>query len=406
MLKHDQVLYKKGYDIMIIGQFSDSFPPIADGVARVVKNYAHWQNTKGDKCYVVTPGMPGDTAVYPFPVLTYNSFSIPFKKDYRTGIPQLDRKFYSELKKVRFDIIHAHSPFATGELGRKIAAEQKIPFVATLHSKFKDDFKQYLKSEIITELLVKGIIMFFNHADDVWTVSDSAVDILREYGYKGEVFVANNACDITPKPRSKEINDLINNKFSIPEDVPLFIYVGQHTWQKNIKLIIEAIKIVSQKNVNFRMLFIGDGDKREEAEQLTHEYKIADKVQFAGIIKDRDLISNIYARATTLLFPSLYDMSSLVVKEAAAMSCPAVLVKGATTSLGVKDRYNGFLIENDAKSLADKILFVIDNPDEVKVIGENASKSLYRSWEDAAEEAKERYRYLIKTKRYYLSSLG
>lgn len=392
---------------MIIGQFSDSFPPIADGVARVVKNYALWQNTKGDKCYVVTPGVPDNDYDYPFPVLTYNSFSIPFKRNYRTGIPQLDRKFCHELKRIKFDVIHAHSPFPTGELGKKIACDQKIPMVATLHSKFRDDFKQYLKSELITDLLVKKVISFFNQADDVWTVSESAVDILREYGYKKSVFVVNNACDIVPKPRSKELYDVVNKRFGLPDNIPLFVYVGQHVWQKNIKLILDGLKLVNDKNIDFRMIFVGDGDKRSEAEQITLEYGLSEKVLFAGIIQDRELITDIYSRGTALLFPSLYDMSSLVVKEAAAMACPAVLVKGSTTSLGVSDQENGFLIENTPESLADTIINIIENPDMVRRIGENALKTLYSSWEDSAEIAKERYRYLIeRNKQSYFSTSG
>jgi 1,2-diacylglycerol 3-alpha-glucosyltransferase len=380
---------------MIIGQFTDSFPPIADGVARVVQNYALWQHKDGDTCYVITPGVPGYSYEYPFPVLTYHSFSIPFKKNYRTGIPQFDRQFYNELKKVKFDIIHSHSPFPAGELGRKIAYDQGIPFVATLHSKFKDDFKQYLKSDIITDLLIKRVLYFFNQADDVWTVSESAVEILREYGYKKSVFVVNNACDIVPKPKTKEILDEINKRFGFPEDVPVFVYVGQHIWQKNIKLILDGLKLVHEKNYDFRMLFVGDGDKRQEAEQITEEYQLTDKVTFAGIIQDRDLIGNIYARGTALLFPSLYDMSSLVVKEAAAMGCPAVLVKGSTTSLGVKNMQNGFLVENTPESMCEVIIKIIENPELARTVGENATKTLYRSWEDSANIAKERYRYLI-----------
>lgn len=391
---------------MIIGQFSDSFPPIADGVARVVKNYALWQHTKDDTCYVVTPGVPGDDYNYPFPVLTYNSFSIPFKRSYRTGIPQLDRHFCHSLKKINFDIIHAHSPFPTGELGRKIAYEQGIPLVATLHSKFRDDFKQYLKSELITDLLIKRVLYFFNHADDVWTVSEAAVDILREYGYKKDVFVVNNACDIEPKERCKETDDLVNHKFGIPNNIPVFVYVGQHVWQKNIKLIIEGLKLVHEKNYDFRMIFVGDGDKRHEAEALVSEYGMSDKVTFAGIIQDRELITNIYSRGTALLFPSLYDMSSLVVKEAAAMSCPAVLVKGSTTSLGVIDKKNGFLVENDAQSLADTIIKIIDHPEMTQQVGKNARSTLYSSWKDSAEIAKERYSYLIQQKKRSSYSYG
>ncbi len=391
---------------MIIGQFSDSFPPIADGVARVVKNYALWQNTNDDTCYVVTPGVPGNNYDYPFQVLTYNSFSIPFKRNYRTGIPQLDRHFCHALKEIKFDVIHSHSPFPTGELGRKIAYEQGIPFVATLHSKFREDFRQYLKSELITDLLIKRVLYFFNHADDVWTVSESAVDILREYGYKKDVFVVNNACDIEPKPRTKETNDIVNEKFGIPNDVPVFVYVGQHVWQKNIRLILDGLKLVHEKNVDFRMIFVGDGDKRHEAEEITSDYGLSNKITFAGIIQDRDLITNIYSRGTALLFPSLYDMSSLVVKEAAAMSCPAVLVKGSTTSLGVVDQENGFLVENTAESLADTIIKIIDLPELTQEVGNKALRTLYSSWEDSAKITKERYSYLIHRKNSSSYSFG
>ena len=31
---------------LTIGQFNESFPPIIDGVANVVKNYAYWMNKK------------------------------------------------------------------------------------------------------------------------------------------------------------------------------------------------------------------------------------------------------------------------------------------------------------------------------------------------------------------------
>ena len=99
-----------------------------------------------------------------------------------------------------------------------------------------------------------------------------------------------------------------------------------------------------------------------------------------------------------MLFPSLYDTSSLVPREAAACGCPTVFVRGSSTSQGVTDE-NGFLIQNNAASLAEAIRFIIHNPDKARAAGEAARSTLYRSWENAIDVAYQRYLYLIDLKK-------
>ena len=133
------------------GQFNESFPPIVDGVANVVKNYAYWINHKHGMSCVVTPKYPDAVDDYEFDVLRFPSIKVPTRNEYRVGLPKMDPGFWKELKKIPFDIVHAHSPFSTALAARSIAKKKGIPFVASFHSKYKDDFKVALKSNMLVD---------------------------------------------------------------------------------------------------------------------------------------------------------------------------------------------------------------------------------------------------------------
>ncbi len=383
---------------LTIGQFNDSFPPIIDGVANVVLNYARCLNNDKSTCCVVTPKHPDAADDYSFDVHRFASIKVPTRSEYRVGVPQMSTSFWMTLKKIPFDIVHAHCPFSSGLAARSIARKRDIPLVATFHSKFKDDFKAAIKSERIVDNILLKIAGFYESADEVWIVNEASEEPLREYGYRGDVYIMGNGCDIEPQYPTPEILKKVNDKFSLSPDIPLFMYIGQHTWQKNLQMVMEALGKLKAEGERFHMLFVGDGAKRAEMEQMSVDLNLTDSVTFAGRIYDRKAIAKIYLRSSAMLFPSLYDTSSLVPREAAACGCPTVFVKGASTSQGITDK-NGFLIENTADSLANAVRRIIQHPEEAKRVGEAARETVYRSWQNAVEDAYERYLYLIDMKK-------
>lgn len=380
------------------GQFNESFPPIVDGVANVVKNYAYWMNKKYGQSYVITPKHPQANDSFDFQVLRYSSMKVPTRSEYRFGLPKMDGLFWKELKKVPFDIVHAHCPFGSGFAAKSIAKKRGIPFVATFHSKFRDDFKGMLKADILVDSMLLKVAEFYESADEVWCVNEASVATLEEYGFRGNVYIMENGCDIDVRYRSLETDKEINDKFQLEPSKPLFMYIGQHTWQKNLKMVIDALEKVKDKGLVFQMLFVGDGPKRGDMEMMVHDAGLEGYVKFAGKIHDRDVIAKIYLRSSALLFPSLYDTSSLVPREAAACGCPTVFVKGSSTAQGISAQ-NGFLIDNTPESMADTVEFVIKNPEKTRETGEAARKTVYRSWEEAIDAAYERYVYLIELKK-------
>lgn len=375
-----------------VGLFNDCFPPVMDGVSVCVSNYARWMQKKVGGVAVVTPNVPGANYDYDFEVMDYFSVPVPFRHPYVTGIAEIDPAFIKKILARRFRIVHAHCPFASGMAAQHIAKFQGIPCVATFHSKYRDDFSRVIPSKKMVDLIIKQIINFYNKADEVWVPQASVEDVIREYGYKGKVEVVDNGSDLVAEYPEKYFVDARNSLGVNPEDF-VMLFVGQHIWEKNTRFIIDALKgIYDQK---FRMIFVGTGYAAESMKELVSEHGLDDKVKFVGCITDRKEITKYYAAADLFLFPSLYDNAPLVVREAAALHTPSVMVRGATASTIITDNANGFLVENDIHDFEACLRELIADPERVRKAGVQASRTIVRSWEDVVDEVIDRYNSLI-----------
>jgi len=383
---------------LIIGQFNDSFTPVMDGVTNVVKNYAYWLDKKYGECYVATPAYPGYVDREEFPVLRY--YSIPLKKrePYRFGLELLDINFRTTIKSIPFDIVHAHCPFTSGAVALQISRKLNIPIIATFHSKFYDDFKQVLKIDAFAKICTRIVIDYFNRVDQVWTVSRGAADTLREYGYKGHVEIVPNGSDFVMPENMDSLIAQTEQKLNIQKDDLVFLFVGQHIWQKNIKLLADALSKLSGQGIGYRMFFVGDGYAKEELEAYVREIGLDSQIAFLGKILDRDYLRSLFARADLFLFPSIYDNAPIVVQEAAAVGTPTLCIAGTNAAEEITDNVNGFLCEeNDAESYAGRIIQIINDREGLKKAGENAKKTIYRNWENIIDEVYRRYTEIIKS---------
>jgi len=378
-----------------IGQFNDSYPPIIDGVAITVQQYARCLHNKGEKVCVVTPKAPDYIDQDPFPVYRYPSIPLINREPYRLGLPDFDLIFQTKLEKIPFSLVHAHCPFTSGLLALKIARDRKIPLVASFHSKYKDNFEQSLHSKAIIKLMMLELVYFYNQADEVWIPQEAVEETLREYGYKGKVVVMNNGNDFSTDTEPALLKRIVRLRLHVPEDELVFLYVGQLVWEKNLRLILEGL---AQCRLNFRMYFVGTGYAAEDMKTLASKLNISDKVFFTGMISDRNVLRDYYAAADLFLFPSLYDTWALVAREAAALYTPSVMVRGATAASQLTDNYNGFLVNNNPVSLAHKLMLISSQQEVLSKTGLRAAQTLTKSWEQIAEEVLERYEQLIKMK--------
>ena len=378
-----------------VGLFCDVFPPVMDGVSVCMENYAYWMQKKVGGVCVITPNVSGaDYAKHEYKVYDYFSIPVPKRPPYVTGIAEIDPLWLAKVATTRFKIVHAHCPFATGQAARRIARLQGIPLVATFHSKYRDDFARVLP-KLAVDIAIDAIVDYYERADLVWVPQESTVEVLREYGYKGHVEVMDNGSDLVADYPEKFFVEARQRLGIAPEEF-VMLFVGQHIWEKNPRLVIEALSRIP--DVPFRMFFVGTGYAAEEMKALVSEKGLDGKVTFVGSITDRGKLTDYYAASDLFLFPSLYDNAPLVVREAAALNTPAVMAEGATAATILTDGENGFLTENDPDRMAELLRELVHDPDRVHRVGVQASRTIVRSWEDCVEEVIDRYNALLRSR--------
>ena len=378
---------------------NDSFPPLIDGVANTVMNYAKVINEKHGKAAVAVPFYPNtDDTVFPYKVIRYPSLNTERFIDYRAGYP-FSYETLEQVKAENINIIHTHCPFASTFLARTLREPLDAPIIFTYHTKFDVDIERAVGDGYLKEKVIKQIVKNIEACDEVWVVSEGAGENLRSLGYKGDYVVMPHGVDIPKGKVSPEEIEKATAGYDLPEGIPVFLFVGRMAWYKGLDIILESLVKVKESGNDFRMVFIGGGMDKEEVEKYSEELGLSENCIFTGPIHDRNAIRAWYSRANLFLFPSVYDTNGLVVREAAACGLGSILIKGSCAAEGIVDGETGFLCDKSSASFSEKIIELCKNPEEMKKVGENAMEKIYISWEDSVQKATERYKIVLENYR-------
>lgn len=374
---------------------TDAFPPTTDGISNVAQSYADILNKHHCEAIIVTPKNPNQQdKKYPYEIFRYKSWWVPSKEGYSIGWPFKESLSYNIIER-DFDLLHSHAPLATSYFFRLVNRKKRIPTVLTYHTKYEYDIDKRVPTKKAKAFAKRFIRRNVEAADEVWVTSEGSAESLRNIGYKGDYIVMPNGCDMPRTEVPQEIIDELKSKHSIPDNVPVFIYTGRMIWYKNIQFILEACRILKEKEKDFRLIMLGFGAD-EKAIKLRYKHLgISDKVIWTGKILDRELIQHYYAVSDLLVFPSTFDTNGLVVREAASCGTPALLVENSCAAEGIENGETGFLCKENSQSIADKLLEIMDNKELLKAVGKKAQNTIYISWEEAVKKAFERYETVI-----------
>ena len=265
----------------------------------------------------------------------------------------------------------------------------------TYHTKFDIEISNILHSRLLQSGSRKALVTNISACDEVWVVSQGAGENLRELGYEGDYIVMPNGVDL-PQGKADPVDIAkATEGLDLPTGVPLFVYVGRMQWYKGQRIILDALARLAADGRDFRMVFVGAGADEKAIHSYAQSCGIGEKCLFTGAIQDRNTLRAWYSRADLFLFPSTFDTNGLVVREAAACSVASVLIQGSCAAEGITDGRNGFLIQENADSLYACLLPLLDNPLQMAVVGAQAEKEIYISWNTAVAAALERYEIVI-----------
>ena len=236
-----------------------------------------------------------------------------------------------------------------------------------------DDFQNNKHSFLIeVQKLLRN--WSINSAEIVITPSDHLKSFVSGIGYSKKILKINNGVNIT------DINRANENK----ADINLII-ISRLVVQKNINIVIEAMKLLDNKNL--KLSIIGEGGEFSKLENTIHDLNLQNQVQLLGKI-DNNKISQFLLTADIFIQASDYEGLPHSVLEAINYEVPIL----STETGGCKDLLNdgerGFIIPMppDKKVIAENISFIIENKAEATKRA-NEAKSFINKKHNFLEQA-------------------
>jgi UDP-glucose:(heptosyl)LPS alpha-1,3-glucosyltransferase len=183
-------------------------------------------------------------------------------------------------------------------------------------------------------------------------------DILEYYPVdEDRVDVIYNGVDIdTFSPGDGSERKDLRDRFGIPEDLPIILFMGSDFRRKGLGVLIAALPEIE---VEASLLVIGRGDTERYA-GLASRYGVQDRVVFGGPVRDP---RHFYRGADLFVLPTFYDPFSNATIEALASGLPVVTTSHNGASEIIKDGTDGYLVTDpfSQQELAELISRALEN---------------------------------------------
>ena len=283
-------------------------------------------------------------------------------------------KLFFYFRKEKFQIIHTHTPKA-GFLGQLAAKAAGVPVIInTIHGFYFDERSSFLKRSFYISLEKLAAecsdLIFFQSREDMQAAIKEKICPAQKIRYLG------NGVDIEKfniKRFSGEFIAAKKNELNLKSDTKIIGIVGRLVEEKGYLDLFEAFKAVLNKFPEIILLIIGPeepGKKDAVDKNIISEYGMEKNVIFLG---ERADVDEIYPLMDVFILPSHREGFPRTVIEAMAMSKPIIATNIRGCREAIENNKTGILIpEKNSSKLAGAIIFLLENPQKSRELGENA----------------------------------
>lgn len=172
-----------------------------------------------------------------------------------------------------------------------------------------------------------------------------------------------NSVDLTRVNPVCERAACFRRKYSIPADRTVVAQVSWIIPEKGIVELLEAARLVLQKNEKVQFVFVGEGAYREQYAKQADAMGLGDHVTWTGLVKD-PFSEGVYDAADIVCQVSNWEeVFGWVIAEAMAYGKPIVGTRVGGIPELIADEQSGFVVDRGAvEAMANRILTLVSDP--------------------------------------------
>ena len=275
------------------------------------------------------------------------------------------RKFLQEQQP---DVIIAHSGkavwlFKNAQLGMK----KKIPVIAVNHS---HNVKRTIRADAFVHITpyVQKLVQALQSEDDKKN--------------KTQMVISN----LTYLPKVEAEPEYLKTPVTI-------VMLTRMVPNKGVHIMIDALDILYRKGVPFQAILAGQGEMLEQYKAQALALGMIDKIEFPVWIGGNDKLA-LMKRANIIALPSITEIQGIGILDAFAWGKTLITTDDIGISQTAKHGVNAWCVKaGDAKSLADGLEYLIQNPEEAFQFAQQGKKEALESY--CFEQIAKKHNFLV-----------
>ncbi|HEV2800012.1 MAG TPA: glycosyltransferase family 4 protein [Pyrinomonadaceae bacterium] len=278
------------------------------------------------------------------------------------------------LRAGQFDIVHLNTSFDKMALMRDAATLRLLqPARARIFLKFHgSDAALFETGSVSVRALVRSVLA---RADGIGLLSSEERENFTRAGVEAhKLFVVKNVVpsawadeeagmdDVRAGAlASEEASARLRAKLGVDEKTPLLLFIARFIPAKGLTDVIRACGRLRDEGRVFRLLCLGDGEARGEAERETARLSLGERVRFFGYVPEAET-AEFYAGATMLVFPTYhYEGFPMVIFKSVAAGLPVITTRIRAAADYLREPDNCLWVEpKNPQMLAERIAQLLD----------------------------------------------
>lgn len=256
-------------------------------------------------------------------------------------------------------VVHVHSNFPYA-FPLKIAKKAGVP-IRILHSHnsvvlFDNEKGMRSKVKEIRNFVV------YKQIEKYPNVYFSCSDLAAKSTFKDSDYIwIKNGIELKKFEYNEQIRNDVRNKYGINADEIVIGFIGRLCNRKNPLFVLEVFKEYIKINSKAKLVFVGEGELKEQIEQKIKDYELENNVIMPGMIADAN---KWYQAFDVFILPSLFEGLPVVLVEGQASGLPCIVSDTITRQINITDLIKYKSIKESTQEWAKDIESLIENNKE------------------------------------------
>lgn len=159
----------------------------------------------------------------------------------------------------------------------------------------------------------------------------------------------------------------------------MLMWCGRMIWWKHPAHAVEVARMLKERNIDFELLMVGNGDKETEVKNLIIKYNLSQNISLRNFMSVEDIRKKMELSDIYIFSSGKQEGWGVVLNEAMNSACTIIAnIHAGSTAFLMKDTVTGFIYDGSIKTLEQSVVNILEA--DISQMGKNSYTTIRDNW--------------------------